>query len=606
MSNLLLISFSTSGAIALIIELLLVLGVLLLQRRSFKQTKQYIQDFQDCIPNEPQSAEPLFKLTQLHIPEQALKEYTPTELLEFQSLYRTAALNTIAIDIICPSYNHSNSFDAIRDALNTYLLRNRGAAADFNLIKDVVERHTTAIENDIQLTLQAPLYLGLGGTMSGIVVGLLIFVLNVSSNNATTNLSVYTDGINELLIGVFLGMLASVAGLGFTVYNSVINYKGAKSKAEHAKNQFYTFVQIELLPVLSRNITSSFHTLHQNLTQFNNGFNTNLSSFQNQLKDFNTDFGNQLTNFNQMFNQNLASLTIVSNKNVEALQQQAVLLKTLENIDLRKFIKAHLTIFDAFERSSNKLNQFNEYLDKVNQFAATTTELNGHLKDLLTRTNNFYDLSQRVENNLERNNKLTEFLNLHTDVMQAHAEKEKRAITKLEDAFENNLASLSGTLRDNRSKMELYLNEEITRLRDMMRRNSGGFMYLEYLEKLNGQLQAFQQEGGQNHQTFVKILETIQAQLAISNTQSNQNQKRFTEVLENQLNYAQQIAQSDAEKLNKHLETQFKNLGQQIERAVLSQQRANQSKSNTGKGIEVISKKISLGQRILKFFIRSK
>lgn len=56
--------------------------------------------------------------------------------------------------------------------INNYLKKNKGGAADFHLIKDIVERHTDAIDEEINHKLPVPIYLGLMGTVIGIIVGL--------------------------------------------------------------------------------------------------------------------------------------------------------------------------------------------------------------------------------------------------------------------------------------------------------------------------------------------------------------------------------------------------------------------------------------------------
>ena len=63
-------------------------------------------------------------------------------------------------------------FENILFSVNNYLVRNRGASSDFNLMKDIVERNTDAVEEDINLSVGTPLYLGLMGTMIGIVIAL--------------------------------------------------------------------------------------------------------------------------------------------------------------------------------------------------------------------------------------------------------------------------------------------------------------------------------------------------------------------------------------------------------------------------------------------------
>ncbi len=58
-------------------------------------------------------------------------------------------------------------------AVNTYLLNNYGAAVNFSIIKDLVEREVETRDEEIAQMLPVPLYLGLAATMVGIIFGLL-------------------------------------------------------------------------------------------------------------------------------------------------------------------------------------------------------------------------------------------------------------------------------------------------------------------------------------------------------------------------------------------------------------------------------------------------
>ena len=60
----------------------------------------------------------------------------------------------------------------IINAINAYLLKNKGATGDFLLIKDIVERYCDTKREEIETQLPMPLYLGLMGTMLGIIIGI--------------------------------------------------------------------------------------------------------------------------------------------------------------------------------------------------------------------------------------------------------------------------------------------------------------------------------------------------------------------------------------------------------------------------------------------------
>ena len=68
----------------------------------------------------------------------------------------------------------------ILNSINTYLLRNKNNVSDFHLIKDISERNCEALDEEINSQLPIPLYLGLMGTMMGIIIGLL-FIPNIDN-----------------------------------------------------------------------------------------------------------------------------------------------------------------------------------------------------------------------------------------------------------------------------------------------------------------------------------------------------------------------------------------------------------------------------------------
>lgn len=104
-----------------------------------------------------ETVEPLTLLASLWVYEQRATE-NPDQPAVSLGLLNNYSDNTVSKTII-----HS---------INTYLLRNSGAVADFNLIRDIAERNSETIDEAVSSTLSIPLYLGLLGTLIGIVFGL--------------------------------------------------------------------------------------------------------------------------------------------------------------------------------------------------------------------------------------------------------------------------------------------------------------------------------------------------------------------------------------------------------------------------------------------------
>ena len=119
---------------------------------------------------------------------------------------------------------------------NEYLCKNTGTSADLSVLRDISDNQKGALEDDIQNSLNVPLYLGLAGTFVGIITGLIGVDFN-QIFGTTSNL----DGLQHLLYGVVAAMFASLLGLGFTVYNSAISYKNAVSKSNEGTEEYINF-----------------------------------------------------------------------------------------------------------------------------------------------------------------------------------------------------------------------------------------------------------------------------------------------------------------------------------------------------------------------------
>jgi hypothetical protein len=137
---------------AMEIEWLLVGVVVFFQVRFFTGTYKQIQLFKDIIPLVDN-----FKITKVLVPTSELVKLSPKEILlnivqykEMQIIEEkivSTEINVMECDV---STNHV--CDKILYSVNNYLIRNRGGATDFNLIKDIVERNTDIVEEDINLS----------------------------------------------------------------------------------------------------------------------------------------------------------------------------------------------------------------------------------------------------------------------------------------------------------------------------------------------------------------------------------------------------------------------------------------------------------------------
>lgn len=399
----------------------------------------------------------------------------------------------IEIDLIeCKSGANAVTLN-ICNSLNTYLIRNKGVAADFHLIKDVVERNVDAREDGINQTISLPLYLGLLGTFIGIVIGL----IQMSGVDFSGDPKILDNAISSLLSGVMIAMIASFAGLLLTIINTGYSFKGAKSIVEDRKNDFYTFIQTELLPLLNQNINSTLYSLQNNLHKFNEEFKTNVTG-----------------------------LSGIMGKNHDALIAQEKILTTLDNMDITEFAKANVKILKELQLSTEKFAQFNQYLGSMNTFVSTTNGLTGKVNEMIERTDNFNTLGNHIISTFEENKTLIKFLQSH----YSELEQSRQLITS--SVYEVN-KTLDGSL----DQLKLFTQERINELQKITLRELD-LMENQYPEKWKKL----------DNLTYLEILSKNLGEMKTTNNSQINSLKSEIESLNKKLNKA--VTSLDAINLN--------------------------------------------------------
>ncbi len=241
-------------------------------------------------------------------------------------------------------YGAGNSiFESIKNSINKYLEKNAGSVIDFGLLKDAVDRHCDSVENDIATQTPIPLYWGLAGTMAGDILGLwdllgsnaILTLMSSSAGEIDPNSAKAAEGINALLRGVAWAMGASIVGIIFTTFNSIL-FKRCKLTEENGKNSFLAWMQSELLPELPSDTSQALNNLVKNLNKFNNTFKENTSNLGNALNAVNHSYA-----------------------------IQANIIKAVHDMDVMKMAKANVQVLKELKECTDKLEAFNEYLDNV-------------------------------------------------------------------------------------------------------------------------------------------------------------------------------------------------------------------------------------------------
>ena len=312
------------------------------------------------------------------------------------------------------SINHPVLSQIIK-SINIYLVKNKGAVSDFMLVKDIVERNCDAKQEEISVQIPMPLYLGLMGTVIGIIVGIGSIALGTGDNQGfSAFINNPSESIGMLMGGVAIAMFASFFGILFTSIASW-SIKSAASKLEEDKNEFYTWIQTELLPVLG-GTENSLMRLQENLLKFNRSFSTNTTKLDKALQRVETSYENQIE-----------------------------LIQTIQQLDIKKMATANVSVLRELQACTPQLERFSQYMHNVNEFISQLNALNRNLDSQEKRT------------------QLIEKMGTFFEQEVKDIEQRKAAISQAVGTVDDRLQQTLHSLQENADKSMQEMNEALIR-----------------------------------------------------------------------------------------------------------------------------------------------
>ena len=232
--------------------------------------------------------------------------------------------------------------------INHYVTKTKGTT-DFSVIQNKVERKLNMRYDQSVAKLAFPTYLGLMGTFLGVFIGIAMFIIGFDgANNITDN------SIKNLLVGVLVSMSTSLFGLIFTTYNNARSAESRKN-IEEDKNEFYDFVQTELMPTLDVSMVLAITRLHETVDRFEPAFEKVISHFQ-------TTFDKCTQAFGDSFESNVKAVADAVNimgRNMDKIN---------ENINLQQ------QLLDTF-KSHDFISGMDKYIEAANHFVGITKSL---------------------------------------------------------------------------------------------------------------------------------------------------------------------------------------------------------------------------------------
>ena len=376
-------------------------------------------------------------------------------------------------------------FENILFSVNNYLVRNRGASSDFNLMKDIVERNTDAVEEDINLSVGTPLYLGLMGTMIGIVIALFNMPeLGVEFGTEQTGKTL-DEGIAMLIGGVKIAMIASFVGLMLTIINSGWVFKGSRSYSEARKNEFYTFIQVELLPIINQGLAATLDSLQRNLLHFNKEFSSNLKG-----------------------------LTGVFDSNRSAIREQKELLDAIDKAKVSEMTKYNVTVLKQLDLSVGKFEKFNAFLSNTTQFVENSQLIVSKSNELLARTDNFKTIAENLDSKLNQSQQLLTFLSEHFNKLEEHKEFTSNTVADVGHSISETFKELKEHIQNSSEAVKQFTIDETEALKNALSESKTNLVNLEHLSTLKTDVSQFKNSSATHSEKLKQTIEDLNRNMA--------------------------------------------------------------------------------------------
>lgn len=270
--------------------------------------------------------------------------------------------------IICEKPNAE--FQETLDNINEYLRLNKTKSADYQIIKEIVERDSGKTEDDVNTMLTNPLYLGLMATIVGAAIGVIFFAWT-DLEALLTGVQIHAQGIKTLLTDIGIAMTASFLGVFFTAITTA-KYKDARGDMLKRKNQFLSWIQTRVMPNMSDSLTGALTKMAQDLNHFNSTFAENTKELKETLSRVTDNYDSQIQ-----------------------------LLDAIDRIKIEKIAKANVTVYDKLQGCTEEIEKLFEHLGKSEEYIAQVIKLNSSLGDIEARTKLSEELGNYFKHEME-------------------------------------------------------------------------------------------------------------------------------------------------------------------------------------------------------------
>lgn len=406
--------------------------------------------------------------------------------------------------------NANKEFQVTLKNINEYLQQNKARTADYQIIKEIVERDSERTEEDVNTMLTTPLYLGLMATIVGAAIGVIFFAwTDLEALLAGTQIQ--AQGIKTLLTDIGIAMFASFLGVLFTAI-AISIFKNARGEMLKSKSQFLSWIQTRVMPKMTDDLTGALSKMAQDLNLFNSTFAENTKELKATLSQVSENYENQLQ-----------------------------LLDAIDKIEIKKIAKANVAVYDKLQGCTEEIEKLFEHLGKSEEYISQVIKLNENLGDIEARTK----LSEELGNYFKRE---IEFVQDRQGMMRQQMSGldsvVQEALDNLGTSLAASISGLTDVFQRQNHQVQALIEEQQEGLSRALeeQQNAINKKIEEINDPFSGLRDSFREIGEQSRQGIESIISTFENQnTAIKEMLDFQKQLLETELVSQKESFEQQF-----------------------------------------------------------------
>ena len=259
----------------------------------------------------------------------------------------------------------SQSAQEMVSEINDYITKTSGAV-EYAVIKDKIERKIDSLFDYATSKVSFPTYLGLMGTFFGVYIGLKCFNAGLGQDDG----GITNQMVKELIGGIIVSMVTSLVGLLLMTLSN-IHASRVQKKVDAQKDKFLEFIQMEVIPTLGTNISSSLNRLRSTIGKFEPSFRAVIEEFKGAFRDCTDMFKGTFAENAEVLTKAVAemgsNMTLINDN----IQKQDQLLTTLRQRDMVVTLDKFVTAASSFDSVTTSIQKLEEAKERI--IASTNT-----------------------------------------------------------------------------------------------------------------------------------------------------------------------------------------------------------------------------------------